>query len=295
MTDPSLAHEPVLVGSFDGTEIAVRVMGDGDGVPLLVANGIGANLAIWKRALIDVVRQRPVVTWDHRGLLSSLPPASDRLDPGAQAEDAIAAMDHLGFEQFALVSWSNGSRVALEIAHRYPEMTRCLILLNGGYGHPASRALRLELGSLFPLVASVGKYFGEFFGGALRRLVARPDITGFIRQSGMVAATADTPALIELLRGIAECDQRLFLETFQQVAGDSAYELLSEITTPALLIAGDHDRFVSRSLIEETARGLGAKTIYYEGATHYLPIEFPARLSDDIREFLGSTLGNNGV
>jgi len=285
-----LDHDPILVGSFDGTKIAVRAMGRGAGIPLLVVNAIGANLAVWRRALIDVARDRPIVAWDHRGLHASGPPVSDRLDARAHTEDAIAALDHLGHEEFAAVSWSNGSRIALEIAHRAPERCRCLVLVSGGYGHPLGRALRFELASILPVAASVGKYFGDALGGALRRLVARPELAGMIRQSGMVGATADTAALIELLRAFADCDQKILLHSFQEVVGDSGIDLMREITVPSLLIAGDRDQFVSPSLIEETARGLGgAPVILYEGATHYLPIEFPARLSDDLRRFLDET------
>jgi pimeloyl-ACP methyl ester carboxylesterase len=231
------------------------------------------------------------VAWDHRGLHASGPPASDRLDASAHAEDAFSVLDHLGHDEFVAVSWSNGSRIALEIAHRSPERCRALILVSGGYGHPLGRALRFELASILPVAASVAKYFGDAVGGALRRLVARPELAGMIRQSGMVGATADTTAIIELLRGIADCDQKVLLHSFQEVVGDSAIDLLQEITVPSFLISGERDQFVSRALIEETARGLGgAPVVIYEGATHYLPIEFPARLSDDLRKVLEATV-----
>lgn len=292
MIEAELEHEVVLVESFDGTKIAARAMGAGEGMPLLVVNAVGANLAIWRRALIDVARVRPVVTWDHRGLYSSGPPVSDRMDARAHAEDALAVMDHLGHEGFALVSWSNGSRIALEIAYDNPDRCRSLLLVSGGHGHPMTRSLKLEVASLLPVVASVAKYFGPAVGAALRRLLGRPELTGLIRQSGLVGATADTTALIELLRGIAECDQSIFLRSFQEVVGDSAIDLLGDITVPAMLIGGDHDQFVSRSLLEETACGLGgAPVVIYEGATHYLPIEFPARLSNDLRSFLDASGG----
>lgn len=287
MTHPGIERDPILVESFDGTEIAVRCMGAEQGTPLLVVNAVGANLAVWNRALVDVVRTRPVIAWDQRGLYDSGPPVTDRLDPPAHAEDAIAALDHLGFDDFAVVSWSNGSRIALEIAHRCPERCRSLVLVSGGHGHPVRRALRMEPSSLLPVAASVAKHFGDALGAGLRRLVARPELAGLIRQSGLVGPTADMRALVALLHGIAGCDQRVLLASFEEVAGNSAMELLHEITVPALLIGGERDQFVSRALLEETARGLGgAPLLMYEGATHYLPIEFPARLSEDLRGFL---------
>ena len=39
--------------------------------------------------------------------------------------------------------------------------------------------------------------------------------------------------------------------------------------------------------MEETAAAIpGARLEVYERATHYLPIEYPARLSDDLGSFL---------
>ncbi|MEA2517213.1 MAG: hypothetical protein QOG16_1051 [Actinomycetota bacterium] len=281
-----LDHAPELVESFDGTAISVTVLGQGDGLPLLVANAVGANHAAWRKALVDIARQRPIVMWDHRGLFGSGAPQSDRIDPGAHAEDAIAALDHHEVDRFALAGWSNGTRIAIEIAARYPERVAGLVLVSGGFGHPASRMLRLEIASAFPVIASVAKYFAGPLATRFQHLVARPEIAGLIRQSGMVGATADTPALVDLLKGMAECDLRTLLATFEAVLGDSGAELLPQIQAPTLLVVGDRDQFTTDRMVEETARAIpSVEVIRYEGATHYLPLEYPARLSDDMRAF----------
>ena len=281
-----LDHEPELIESFDDTVIAVTRFGEGEGLPLLVSNAVGANLAAWRRSLVDVARQRPIVMWDHRGLFGSGPPASDRIDAGAHAEDAIAALDHYGVERFAVAGWSNGTRVAIEIAARYPERVAALAMISGGSGHPPSRLLRLELASAIPIVASVAKYFAGPLATRFQHLVARPEITGLIRQSGMVGATADTPALVDLLRGMATCNLKSLLATLEAVVGDSAADLLAQIQAPTTLIVGDRDQFTTAKMVEEVARAIpNCRVIHYEGATHYLPLEYPARLSDDLRAF----------
>lgn len=287
MTSTGLDHEIELIDSFDGTELAVRRMGQDDGLPLLVANAIGANLAPWRRALVDIVRERPLITWDHRGLHDSGPPASQRTDASAHAEDGLAALDHFGVDDFAVVSWSNGTRIALQIAADHPDRVAAFVAVNGGFGNPVSRLLRLELGSAVPVVASVAKYFSAALEGPFRRLVSRPELTGLIRQSGMVGATADTPAMIDLLKGLAECDLKTLLAAIEDVAGDSGAELLSLVQAPTLLIVGDHDQFTSRAVVDEMHRTIpNSQLISYDGATHYLPLEFPARLSHDLRAFL---------
>lgn len=290
MRGPHLDHEVEMVRSFDGTLLAVRAMGEGDALPLVVANGIGATLAVWRRTLYDLAAEREIVTWDHRGLFESKPPASDRLDAAAHAEDAIAAADHAGFERFGLVSWSSGGPIALHVAHRYPERVAALVLVNAGYGHPAGRLLRhLELPSALPMLAGVAKHFSSRLQGPFRTFVSRPTIAGIVRQSGLVGPTADVPAVVDLLQGMASCDLRHLLEIYEEVAGESSAAVLPSIEAPALLIVGTKDPFTPAAMMEEMERALPeARLEMYDKATHYLPLEYPARLRDDIRAFVDS-------
>ncbi|HEV3473596.1 MAG TPA: alpha/beta hydrolase [Actinomycetota bacterium] len=287
MNLPGLEHEPEQVVSFDGTRLAARRMGAMEGIPLLLVNAIGANLASWARTAVDLVRERPIVTWDHRGLHASGPPTTERLDASAQAEDAVAVMNHFGYERFFVAAWSSGTRIGLELAASHPERVLGLALVSGGHGHPASRLLRFELGAALPVMASIGKYFARPLGGFVQRVVARPEIAGLVRQSGMVGATADTASLVELLRGAASCDMKILLATFQVVDGDSGRHLLEDVVCPTLVVVGDRDPYTPMNLINEMTRAISTtRVITYEGATHYLPLEFSARLSHDLRTFM---------
>ena len=277
-----------VIRSFDGTLLATRRRGHGDALPLLICNGVGANDAPWRRALVDLERERPIVMWDQRGLLGSGVPATDRVDPGTQAEDALSVIEHYGFDDFVIASWSNGSRVAIELATRYPERIKALVMVCGGFGHPFTRLLRhLELASLLPSLAGVAKHFGPTLQAPFRALAQRPELTGLIKQSGFVGATADSALLVELLRGIASCDLKTFFATFEEIAGDAAPELAAKIQAPTLLIAGEKDQFTPLSLIVQMHEAIpNSRLEIYEKATHYLPLEYPARLSTDMRAFL---------
>ena len=276
-----------VIRSFDGTLLAARTSGAGNATPLLICNGVGANLAPWRRALVDVERERRVLSWDLRGLLGSGPPASNRLDPGAHSEDAVAVLDHYDADRVVLASWSNGSRIALELATRYPERVAALVIVCGGYGWNLRRVVRhLDFFAVLPTIAGVAKHFGASLQAPLRTLVARPEMTGLVRQTGMVAATADTSLLLELLRGFAACDLPTLLATFEAVAGDAVPDLARSVEAPALLIAGEKDPFTQLRMMSDLAETLpDAELVVYERATHYLPIEYPARLSDDMRKF----------
>ena len=281
------SSEHTFVRSFDDSLLAARQLSDGEATPLLIVNGIGANLAPWRKPLIDIVRERTVVTWDHRGLHASPLPASERKDPGAHAEDALAVLDHFEIETCVVASWSNGARIALELAHRAPERVGPMVLICGSFTQGIYDLFRhLEPAPLVSLVTSVAKHFSDRLEAPLRRLVERPEITGMIRQSGLVGAEADTRGMIELLQGLAACDLRTLLATYEAVTTDPPRDILTGIQPPALLIAGANDRFAPVRVAENMAGAMPeARLEVYPRATHYLPLEYPVKLSDDLRRF----------
>ncbi|MGH2753244.1 MAG: alpha/beta fold hydrolase [Actinomycetota bacterium] len=278
--------------SFDGTMIAVRDMGTGD-LPLLIVTAVGAGLSVWGRSLDLIVPERRVVSWDLRGLFESDPPVSKRIDPGAHVLDAMAAVRSLRIRRFHVAAWSSGGRIALELAAEYPERVASLSLVNAGYGYSLGRLLRLDLAALLPTAAGIARRFAAPLQGAIRGLVARPEIAGLARQSGMTAASADTASLVALLRGMAECDTGSLLATYQAVAGDPAPELAARVAAPTLVIAGEHDQFVARDVTEELVATLkDVRLETYEEATHYLPIEHPRALAADLRSFIAQAEGD---
>ncbi len=282
-----------LVTSFDGTAIAPVYEKDGSGTPLVVANAVGTNLTVWRPTLSAMRVARPLVSWDLRGQHGSGPPASDRRDASAHAQDGIAVLDHYGIEPFALVAWSSGARIAAQIAHEHPDRVRSLVLVCGGTGRGVTRALRhLEVMSLLPSVVGVAKHFSAYLGGAFRTVTRRPELAGLVRQSGMIGPTADIPVLVEMLKDMASMDMRELLASYEAVAGDAAPELLGTIQAPTLLVAGERDQFTPLRVMQDMARAIpGAELEVYDEATHYLPIEFPDRLAHDLQRWLGNTSG----
>ena len=285
---PGVIPHRSVIASFDGTAIAALKEPGSDGMPLLIANAVGIDLAVWRPALEGIAPPRPLVTWDLRGLHESGPPASERRDASAHAQDGIAVLDHFGVERFALAGWSSGARIAVQIAHECPERVAALVLVCGGAGHGIGRALRhLEVTSLLPSVVGVAKHFSSVLGGALRTVTARPELAGLVRQSGLIGPTADVPRLVEMVKGMASLDTRELLASYEAVAGDAAPQLLASIQAPTLVIAGGRDQFAPVRVMTDVARAVpGAELQIYDDATHYLPIEFPERLSHDLRRWL---------
>ena len=278
------------VGSFDGTSLATHRLGDASLPPLLLVPAVGSNLAPWRRVIPRLLEQHHLVTWDLRGLHASSPPATGHQDAGASAEDAVAVMDDAGIDSAPVIAWSTGGRIAIELAYRYPERVTGLTLICGMNGYPLTRLLRhFDLPVVLPTLAGIGKHFPTLFGKALDGLSSRPELAGIVRQSGMLAPTADVAAFVDMLKGTAECDPKAFLTSYEKIAGDPSPEALAGIEAPTMLVLGSKDRFTSRGISEQIASALAGAVIHeYEGATHFLPLEFPARLAGDITAFLAT-------
>lgn len=291
MIGPQSEPGAELVRSLDGTFVAARAVSEGDdALPLVVANAVGADLSVWRRALTDVARERLVVTWDHRGLGESGAPAGNRLDPESHADDALAVMDHFEIDRAAVIAWSNGGRIALELAASSPHRVAGLVLVCAGYGQPLERFARnLEPSALLPTLARAARLAAPLLEPAYRAAVARPELAGIIRQTRLISPSGDADALASLLRSIARSNLRRLLASYEQLAGRDENGLLARVTAPALLIAGGRDPVTTLDMMREVAEGLPtARLEVYSAATHLLPLELPGRLSDDVRPFLAT-------
>ncbi len=147
-----LKVEERRVSSSDGTDIAYHVVGEG--APVLLANGLGGSWKAWTHQITYFQDRCRFVSWDYRGLYRSGPPAdADALTVEDQVDDALAVLDAEGVEQTAILGWSMGVQVALELYRRAPDRVKALVLINGVAGRPWETAFNVpQLGALIPAI-----------------------------------------------------------------------------------------------------------------------------------------------
>lgn len=125
-----------------GTRFVYRRLGADAGVPVIFLHHLGAVLDNWDPRVVDgIAAKHPVVTFDNRGVGASEGQTPDTVT--TMADDAIAFVRALGFDQVDLLGFSLGGFVAQVIAQQEPQLVRKIILAGTG---PAGRWCRHRQG-----------------------------------------------------------------------------------------------------------------------------------------------------
>ena len=129
-----MAFENFELSRIDVGEATLRVRHGGGGPPLLLLHGYPETHMMWGEIADDLARNFTVVAPDLRGYgESSKVPANEgheSYSKRAMARDAIALMQHFGFDRFYLAGHDRGGRVAYRLALDHPRAVRKLSILD---------------------------------------------------------------------------------------------------------------------------------------------------------------------
>lgn len=284
---PPLTVEERRVTSFDGTEIAYHLAGSGP--TILLANGLGGSWRAWTHQIRYLRDRYRLISWDQRGLYRSAVPA-DRgaLDVCAHARDGLAVLEAEREPKVAILGWSMGVQVALEIWRRAPQRVGAIVLINGVAGKPwETIANAPRIGRFAPWILAALRRMPELVGAASRRLTSWDDTPLWARRFGLAAATIDVEIFRELARSFADIDMGIYVHTLQQIGEHDAHDVLPTIRVPLLMIAGGRDLMTPRGAAERIAREVpGAELLVVPSGTHYLAVEYPELVNLRIDRFL---------
>jgi poly(3-hydroxyalkanoate) depolymerase len=186
----------ISIVNIDGQRLRVAIQpGRGAGRPLLLLNGIGANLELFQ-PFVDALDGIEAIRIDLPGAGGS--PASSRLlrFPGL-ARLVARTLDRLGYETVDVLGVSWGGALAQQIAYQHRPRCRRLILVSTGPGAimvPGRLSALLALASprRYRDPAYMASIAGPLYGGRLRsepelartfaREVRAADTGGYYRQ-----------------------------------------------------------------------------------------------------------------
>jgi long-chain acyl-CoA synthetase len=221
---------------------------------LFFVQGAGGHALQWVNQLRHFSQHHRCIAPDLRGHGRSDKPR-DGYTVDRVTADLVAVLDGLDIrEPVVLLAHSAGGLLAINFAARHPERLSKLALVNTAAQLPLSKLMRLALH--IPSVLMV---------------LIRP----FLQR-----------------RGRFNAPPRVF-KTFvmNSVGSWQGWELLPEITTPTLVIAGQRDWYVRPSLSRRTAYGMPrARLEIIKAAGHQSPLERPAAVNRALERFLETGL-----
>ncbi len=208
-----------------GDGVVLRVGTGGEGPPLLLVNGIGANLDMW-RPLLAQLPGRHVIVFDVPGTGGS-PALPVPVRMPAYAELVVDLLDALGHERVDVLGYSWGGALAQELAHRAPTRVRSLVLaatIPGLGGRPPAPWV-------FGAMSTPLRYYSPLY----LRLVA-PVIYG-------VRIRPDEPHLGA--RRQRPPSLRGYVNQLYAISGWSSRRWLRTLRVPTLVLAGRGDPLAS--------------------------------------------------
>ncbi|MGH3135648.1 MAG: alpha/beta fold hydrolase [Gaiellaceae bacterium] len=101
----------------------------GAGEPILCIHGTGSSAAFWAEAAEELATRGRSIVYDRRGCFRSERPEPYATSVSQQTDDAAALLDAFGAAPAIVNGRSYGGAIALDLALRYPDRVRALVLL----------------------------------------------------------------------------------------------------------------------------------------------------------------------
>ena len=268
--------EPSDSGFADanGARLYYEVYGEGE--PLLLIMGLGANHLSWTLQIPVYAREFQVIVFDNRGTGQSSFPQDVDLTIPSMADDAAALLDTLGLESAHVYGISMGGMIAQEMALRHPEKVRSLIL--GATTPGGLNAVSPDPETLRALIEQ---------GAAIDRTMS-PALLEVLFSPGYLADhSGELMATFQSMRDYPATSTEAYQAQLRAAARHDTYDRLPDIDAPTLVLHGTDDPLIppdnGRTLAERIP---GAKLVLLEGARHAYLLEKQDESDAAVLEFL---------
>lgn len=279
-----------FVTGADGTNVAAW-RNDGDGPPVVICPGLGTPPSAWP-TLSRADSGFRVASWYWRGTGGGDRPADEsRVRIADHVADCIALMDQEGMDRAVLAGWSMGVNIAFETALEHPDRVAGILAVAGVPGGTfqamfepfrVPRRLRHRLGVTGTRMM---RRLGPGLDLLARAIPLTPTTARVIAHSGFVLPRATPERLMPALAEFREHDWRWYF-TLALGAEDHQPMDVSGVRVPVRLVAGKWDVLTSPVDMAKVADALPDAQFEVLDGSHFLPLEFPDELVDELRALL---------
>lgn len=243
----------------------------GSGPPVLMLAGTASDGASWGPLTERLQDRFTLILPDNRG--SGRTQSEGEIGVADMIADHAALIDHLGYEQVAVVGHSLGGYLGLALAAQHPQkVSRLITMANSDRFGAKEVALFRDMATLYGQIAPQ-----LWFALLYQWLFA----DGFFASPANVAAAAEASTKYPYRQNPEDFARQVrALETVGPLD-------VSRVRCPTLAIAAGLDLLVPPSRVLAAHVGIGQlTTVVVEGAGHSVHWEQPDRVAGVVREFL---------
>ncbi|MBP8294481.1 MAG: alpha/beta hydrolase [Burkholderiales bacterium] len=237
---------------------------------VILVHGFNKNRRFWWDWIPALARHYRLISLDQRGHgESSLPPQDFVMGLEPFADDLVAVLDKLGIDSATFVMAEFSSSVAIDLASRYPDRVRSLVLPGFGYNWQASKTVNWN---------------------AWADIAEREGTEVWSRQTTRFRLPADAdPALSEwYTMQQARMPGWLLAKVFRFVGQTDLSARLDAVKVPALIIAGsESQQDTLESMRKGVAKMARAELVVLQGAPFNVMNARPTECVAATLEFLG--------
>ncbi|MDI3565313.1 alpha/beta fold hydrolase [Bradyrhizobium sp. Arg816] len=232
----------------NGIKVWYAIFGRGE--PVLLLHGGLANANYWGHQVRALQRHYQVIVMDSRGHGRS----SRNQEPygyDLMASDVVALLDYLKIRNAAIVGWSDGAIIGLDIAMKHPE----------------------RVSKLFAFAANSDP-------SGVADIASSDVFNAYIARAGEEYKRL-SPTPTEYKSFVAEIT-KMWESQPKWTASD-----LAAIKVPTWIVDGDHDEAIKRENTEFMAANIpGAGLLIQPGVSHFSFLQDPEQFNDDVLHFL---------
>ena len=243
--------KPLKSGFAPANGIAMYYAIYGRGPPILLIHGGLSNANVWSSEIPGLAARHEVIVADSRGHGRSTM-TDARLTYSLMASDYLALLDHLGVNKVAVVGWSDGGVIGLDLAIHHPDR---LTALYAQAANASPDGLTWTPTGADALRAPGGRNQAEY-----ERLSPTPDHFMAFRKA-----------------------------VFEMWASEPHFtrEQLASINVRTAIVIGDHDEMVRRHHTVYLARTIpGAQLIILPDVSHFALLQDPVTYVRTVLDFI---------
>jgi len=267
---------------LDGKKMPTVKVGDinmyyeihGEGEPLVLIMGMSADLTTWMFQTPEFSKKYRVIVFDNRGAGRTDAPDSP-YSIKMMADDTARLLDALGIEKAHILGLSMGSFIAQELALKYPQRVKSLILAAGASHEPF-----------------IAKHFGDTWVRMRQEGVNQETLIRYLLPWCFTEKFFENSEQVQMVIDamLANPYPQPAHAFARQIAADGEHDTrnrIGQITAPTLVLVGKEDLFVPVKLAEEFAAGIpNAELVVLEGGGHLSCIEIPDKFNQAVLDFL---------